>query len=166
MPFASLPGTWISLGWEAPPQRITRSYSFPAPCRKYLSNICVADKLDAGSLHDFDSSVDDALVQLHIRNAVAQQTADSVMTFIDRYAVSAFVQVPGCRQSGRTAADDRDLLSGAYLWFFAFYQTIRVSIFNDRTFIFLRGNRFACSPQVQAASHSAGQTLEVNSGKQ
>lgn len=86
------------------------------------------------------------LVQLHIRNAVAQQTADSVMTFIDRYAVSAFVQVPGCRQSGRTAADDRDLLSGAYLWFFAFYQTIRVSIFNDRTFIFLRRNRFCVQP--------------------
>ena len=111
-----------------------------------FSNVCIADKLDAGSLHDFDPSVDDALVQLHIRNAVAQQTADSVMTFIDRYAVSAFVQVPGCRQSGRTAADDRDLLSGAYLWFFAFYQTIRVSIFNDRTFIFLRGNRFCVQP--------------------
>ena len=111
-----------------------------------FSNVCIADKLDAGSLHDFDSSVDDALVQLHIRNAIAQQTADSVMTFIDRYAVSAFVQVPGCRQSGRTAADDGDLLSGAYLWFFAFYQTIRVSIFNDRTFIFLRGNRFCVQP--------------------
>ena len=51
-----------------------------------FSNVCIADKLDAGSLHDFDSSVDDALVQLHIRNAIAQQTADSVMTFIDRYA--------------------------------------------------------------------------------
>ena len=111
-----------------------------------FSNVCIADKFDAGSLHDFDPSVDDALVQLHIRNAVAQQTADSVMTFIDRYAVSAFIQVPGCRQSGRTAADDRDLLSGAYLWFFAFYQTIRVSIFNDRTFIFLRGNRFCVQP--------------------
>ena len=111
-----------------------------------FSNVCITDKFDAGSLHDFDPSVDDALVQLHIRNAVAQQTADSVMTFIDRYAVSAFVQVPGCRQSGRTAADDRDLLSGAYLWFFAFYQTIRVSIFNDRTFIFLRRNRFCVQP--------------------
>ena len=121
MPFASLPGTWISLGWEAPPQRITRSYSFSSSLPEIsFSNVCIADKLDAGSLHDFDPSVDDALVQLHIRNAVAQQTADSVMTFIDRYAVSAFVQVPGCRQSGRTAADDRDLLSGAYLWFFAF----------------------------------------------
>ena len=115
MPFASLPGALISRGLEAPQHSTTRSYSFKQLCRLDIhTDIALVTNVMPSSFIIFDLPVNDLLFQLHIRNTVHEQSADPVMTFKYRYQMPSLIQLVCSSKSGRTAADDRYLLTGSH----------------------------------------------------
>jgi hypothetical protein len=64
------------------------------------------------ALHLLDAAVDDVLFQFEVGDAVAQQAADAIVFLIDGDRVAGAAQLLRCRQSGWTAADNGDFLSG------------------------------------------------------
>ena len=56
---------------------------------------------------------DDALVELHVRNAVHQQAADAVGALVDGDRVAGLVELIGGGEARRARADDGDLLAAA-----------------------------------------------------
>lgn len=74
-----------------------------------------ADRSRAAELHAFvfhlcNTAIDQTLVQLEVRNAVAQQAAGAFVLFKHRDGVSHSSQLLCTSQPGRTAADDRNRL--------------------------------------------------------
>src|SRR5690606_40189842 len=63
--------------------------------------------------HESDTSLDDVLLQLEIRDAVAEQPADAVVPLEDGDRVPYAVQLIGSGQSRRPRADDGHATSGA-----------------------------------------------------
>ncbi len=78
-----------------------------------LADVGVRDELDAGRAQQVDAAVDDALVELHVRNAVHQQAADAIGALVDGDLVTGFVELVGGREAGRTRADDGNALAAA-----------------------------------------------------
>ena len=72
-------------------------------------------KLHALCLHEAHPAVDDAFIELHIGDAVHEQSADTVRALKDCDAVSPVIELIRCCQSGRTAAHDGDPLAAPYL---------------------------------------------------
>ncbi len=74
----------------------------------------VADKGDALGLQHIKAAHDDLLlVQLHVGDAVHEQTTGSVCPLIHRHPMSGGVELGGSGQPRRPGTDDRDLLPGA-----------------------------------------------------
>ncbi|MCY1222763.1 hypothetical protein D9M72_348670 [compost metagenome] len=67
---------------------------------------------DAFALHLFDAAVDEVLLHLEVRNAVAQQAAGLGLALVDVNLVAGAGKLLACRHAGRAGADDRDLLAG------------------------------------------------------
>ncbi len=65
------------------------------------------------SFQELDAALDDALVQLHVGDAVRQQPADAVVALEDRDLVAGAVELGRDRQAGWAAADHGDLEAGA-----------------------------------------------------
>ena len=63
--------------------------------------------------HLLQAAVDEVLLHLEIRNAVAQQAADAVVLFEDRDVVAGARQLLRGRQARRARADHRHALAGA-----------------------------------------------------
>ena len=77
------------------------------------THIHIGAELDAFGLHDLDAALDDGFVQLHVGDAVHQQTAHTVSTLEDGDGMTPDVEVFGHRQARRAAADDGHALAGA-----------------------------------------------------
>ena len=57
-----------------------------------------------------EPAIEDALLELELRDAVAQQAADAIGLLEHRHAVSGAIQLRGGREAGGARADHRDLL--------------------------------------------------------
>ena len=82
--------------------------------RQIDADLDAGPELDAFGRHDGQPSVDEALFELELGNAVAQQTADAVGTLENRDLVAGLVEFVGRGEAGRTRADDRHSLSGSH----------------------------------------------------
>ena len=77
-----------------------------------LADDDVGAELDAFGLELLDATVDVALVELEVGNAVAQQAADLVVLLEHGHLMADARQLLGRGQTGRAGADDGDLLAG------------------------------------------------------
>ena len=73
----------------------------------------VGDEANSFRLHQIKTAVDDAFLQLEFRDAITQQSADTVGLFVYRDPVSGAVELLGRRQACGAGADDRNFSSGA-----------------------------------------------------
>ena len=76
------------------------------------ADVGTGDELDALGGQQIDPPLHDALVELHVRDAVHQQAADAVGPLVDRHVVADLVELRGGGEAGRAAADDRHALAG------------------------------------------------------
>ena len=81
--------------------------------RLTVADIGVGDEFHTFFAEQIQTSLDDTFVQLHIRNAVHQQTANPVGPLVDGDLVTGFVQLSGSGQTGRSRTDDGYFFSGA-----------------------------------------------------
>ena len=112
-------------------------------CSDVNTNIDIGNKFHAFLFHQLQSAVNDLFLQLHVRNAVAEKSSDTVVSLKYGYAVATAVQLLcGC-QSGRTTSYYRHFLSGTDLRSLWLYPAHLVSMFDDRALIFLCRYRFS-----------------------
>ena len=83
--------------------------------RDVLADLHAALDVDADLLHDVDLGLDDVLLQLIGRDAVAEHAAGLLVLLEHRRLVAHGGEVVGAAQAGRAAADDGDLLLPAVL---------------------------------------------------
>ena len=82
--------------------------------RVVLADLAVDDELDAFRGHQIDAALDDALVELHVGDAVHQQSADAVGALEDGDAMACPVELGGGGQPGGAGADHGHLFAGAH----------------------------------------------------
>ena len=80
-----------------------------------LSDFRIGDKHHALLRQQVDAALEDVLVELHIRDAVHQQSADAVRPLEYRHRVARLVQLRRRAQACRAGTDHRDRLAGARL---------------------------------------------------
>ena len=82
-------------------------------------------KLNAFLLQQGDAAIDDGLVQLEVGDAIAEQSAGSLVLLEHRYLVAHQIQIVGSSQSGRPSTNNCHL----------FAMTLDVSLRLDVTFL-------------------------------
>ena len=63
------------------------------------ANVRAGDELHTFGFHLRDASIDDVLLQLEVRDPVAQQPADAIGLLVDRNRVPGAPKLLGCRQT-------------------------------------------------------------------
>ena len=119
---------------------------------------------DAFGLHLHDAAVDVMLLHLEIGNAVAQQPAGLGVFFIDMHLVAGARELLRAGKAGRSRADDRDFLAARCAGGFGL-EPLRMARSAIAHSIDLMVTGFSSMLSVQEASHGAGQTRPVTSGK-
>ena len=150
----------------APPASTTASYS-----RTQLVGGDVDADVDAGpelgalGPHLVEAPLEVLLLHLELGDAVAQQPADPVGPLEDDDVVAGAGELLGCGQPGRARADDRDPLAGLASGGCGVTQPSSKarSMISTSTRLIVTGSELI--PSTQAASHGAGHSLPVNSGK-
>src|SRR5262249_10535858 len=79
--------------------------------RVVFADFAFGDEFDPFGGHEIDAALDDALVELHVGNAVHEQAADSVGALEDRDLVASAIELRGTGQSRGAGADHGDLLA-------------------------------------------------------
>ena len=110
-------------------------------CSDVNTNIDIGNKFHAFLFHQLQSAVNDLFLQLHVRNAVAEKSSDTVVSLKYGYAVATAVQLLCCCQSGRTTSDDCDRLSCADRRDLRFYPSLCIGCLDDRFLILLCADR-------------------------
>ena len=70
-------------------------------------------KLDTFGRHLVDTTLHRLFGELHIGDAILQQSTDAIGTFQHGDVMAYLIQLVGSGQAGWTATDDRDFLAGA-----------------------------------------------------
>ena len=130
------------------------------------ADVGAGDERDAFVAELVDAALDDALVELHVRDAVHQQAADAVGPLVDGDRVAGLVELRGggearrgrCRRSA-TFLPVR--YSGGCGWIQPSSQPRSMIAFS--MFLIVTGG--LVMPSTHAPSHGAGQVRPVNSGK-
>ena len=167
MPSSSRPGIGRSRGFSAPPASTTASWLGDQLGDVELdADMDVAVEGDALGLHLRDAAVDVALLHLEVGDAVAQQAAGLGVLLVDVDVVAGAGELLGAGEAGRAGADDGDRLAG--LASRGGSGLIQPSCQPRSTMahsivLMVTGSSMMLS--VQDASHGAGQTRPVNSGK-
>ena len=121
---------------------------------------------DALGLHLLDAAVDMALFQLEVGDAVAQQAAGLGVLLVDMHVVAGARELLRAGEARRAGADDGDALAGLLprggSGLIQPCSQARSTIAHSIVLI-VTGVSWRLS--VQEASHGAGQTRPVNSGK-
>ena len=87
-------------------------YGIEIGCKRCrISNILVIFKLYSLLLQQLDAAVDDGLVELEVRDTIAQEPACGLVLLEDRNAVAHQVKVVGSSESGGSCTDDSHLLA-------------------------------------------------------
>ena len=81
--------------------------------RLFFPDIHTGLKDDALGLHEFSAALYDALIQLHIGDAVHEKAPDPVLSLKHRDQMSAVIELVRRRQAGGTAPHDGDLFAAA-----------------------------------------------------
>ena len=101
------------------------------------------EKGNAFLFHDTDSSIDNiVLVELHIRDAVHQQSSDSIIAFVDRDPMPGFVELRGSGEASRPGTDHGNLASCADLRRLRNHPAHFERMIDNRTFDILNRNRW------------------------
>lgn len=87
------------------------------------------------------------LFQLHIRNAVHQQSTDSIGPFEDGDFMPHAVQLSGRSQSGRSRSDDCDPFARSRLWWIRLDPALFKPVIDDRAFDILDRDGRVCDSQ-------------------
>src|SRR5690606_12629556 len=77
------------------------------------ADIGVGDEVDTLGLQQIDTALHHVLAELHVRNAVHQQAADTIGALVHGHRVAELIQLRGSGETRWTRADNRDLLAGA-----------------------------------------------------
>ena len=119
---------------------------------------------DAFGFHLRDAAVDVVLLHLEVGNAVAKQAAGLGDLFVDMHVMAGAGELLRAGEARRSRADDRDLLAGRVVGGSGFKPCAmaRSAIAHS---IDLMVTGFSSMLSVQEASHGAGQTRPVTSGK-
>ncbi|GJD02058.1 hypothetical protein ColKHC_10883 [Colletotrichum higginsianum] len=80
-----------------------------------LADCNAALEVDALGGHEVGTALDDALVELHVGDAVHEQTTGAVGALVDGDGMSGAVELVSGSQTGRAGANDGDLLASADL---------------------------------------------------
>ncbi len=72
------------------------------------------NELDALSGHQIGASFNHRLFQLHVGNAVHQQTANAVSPLEDSYPMPGMIELRGASQTGWARPDHRNLFAGTH----------------------------------------------------
>ena len=166
MPCNSRPGTFKSRECSAPPESRMASNSL----RKSSTGTSVADmrirlELDTLGRHLLDAAVDQVLLHLEIRDAVAQQAADAIALFEDRHPVAGARELLRGGKPRGTGTHHSHALARAACGRLGPDPTLPKRVIDDGLLNLLDGHRGWLMPSTQAASHGAGQIRPVNSGK-
>ena len=97
-------------------------------------NRCIELKLNAFLLHKVGAARNHILVELEVRNAVAQKASRVAAAVENGDRIAAAVELHGCRQTCRSSADDGNLLAVARI-LFGGYKTLAESFFNYRALV-------------------------------
>ena len=135
-------------------------------------HVGVGDELDALVFQDLHPAVNDPLFQLHVGNAVHQQTPHPVGALVHGHLVAALVQKIGDGQPGGTGADHRHPLSGARRWRDGVDCAAFVAVLHDRPLVFLhrhgrpRGHAAGAGGLAQRRADPAGEFRVAVSGNE
>ena len=106
-----------------------------------FSDIASGPELNAFLFQDRHLAVNDLLLQLHVRDSVAEESSCLVLPLEYCHRMSSPVEKIRGSQSGRTGTDHRNLLARAHFRRTGFCIPLLVCIFNDRVLIALRRHR-------------------------
>jgi len=127
----------------------------------------VALEHDAFGFELLDAAQDDFfLVQLHVRDAVHEQTTGAIGAFENGYEMAGLVQLRGGAQSGGAGADDGDFLAGAGLGWFRIDPAIFPTVIGDADLDVLDGDRRVVHAEhagafARGGADAAGEVREV-----
>ena len=108
---------------------------------------CLAAHVHAGAeddalrFHEGATATDDGLVELHVRDAVHEETADFIRTLEDGDTVATVVQLIGYGEAGRTGTDDSDALTGTNLRDPRLHVALLERLFDDVELVVVRRHR-------------------------
>src|SRR5450759_2754306 len=110
--------------------------------------------------------VDEILVELEVRDTVAEISPHAVGRFKERYGVACLVKEVGARQARWPAADDGHCLPGAMLRRRRLHQSERECLFDDRQLVLSYGNCVAADGEhtgglAQGGADPAGKFREI-----
>ena len=131
-----------------------------------FADVRAGDKLDTLLAQQIHATLDDALVEFHIRDAVHQQTADAIGALVNGDRVADFVQLIRRRQTGGAGADDGDLFAGAFRGRFGGHPAFLEGAIDDRVFDILdRHRRIVDAEHARAfarrGAHATGELREI-----
>ena len=120
----------------------------------------------AFGLHQRLAAQDHGFIQFHIRDAVHQQTADTVAALVHSHAVAAVVQRIRRRQTRGAASDDSDLLAAANLRRHRLDEAFFERRLDDEQLVVVNGDRGTAHAVdagllAQRRAHSSGELREV-----
>ena len=144
-------------GVELPPQLLGREV-----LRRPRSSVT---KWMPSAVEQIDAALNDALVELHVGNAVHEQAADAVGPLEDGDPVPGLVELGRGSQPGRPGADHGHLLAGAQGGGSGMIQPSSKPLSTIAHSMLLIVTGGSLMPSTHEPSHGAGQTRPVNSGK-
>ena len=121
--------------------------SLLAVCSGRCGRQCLATDVHTGAeddtfrFHEGATAADNGLVELHVRDAVHEETADFIRALEDGDTVTTVVQLIGHGEAGRTGTDDRDALTGADLRDTRLHIALLEGGLNDVEFVVVRRHR-------------------------
>ena len=110
------------------------------------------EKGNAFLLHNSHAAVHHLLlVELHIWNAVHQQSAHAIITLVNRDEVAGFVELSRCGETSRAGSDNRDLFTGSLLRRLGDHPAHLKAMIDDCTFDCFNGYRRICDAKAARA---------------
>ena len=116
-----------------------------------FADVRAGNKLHAGLAHQIDTAIHDALVEFHVRDAVHQQSADTIGALVHGDRVPNFVELIRRGQSGWAGANNSDLFACAFRGRFSTHPAFLECTINDRVlYILNRYRRISDSKHARA----------------
>ncbi len=113
---------------------------------------------DVFALHLLDAAIDEVLLHLEVRNAIAQQAAGLGLALVDMHFMAGAAELLGRSETRWTGADDRDLLAGMDRCRLRHDEAQFIGLVGNRLLDGLDRDRVSSRFSVQASSQGAGQT--------
>ena len=101
-------------------------------CREVGADLGVGDEGDTLGFHLVDAALHDALVELHVGDAIHQQSADTVRAFVHGDPVTGAIQLDRCAQARRARPDDGNRLAGTLFRRLRHDPALRPPLLDDR----------------------------------